>query len=88
VRPGAPLSPDERDVWLTSRWRAFTRTGRVLWQTAVDHEPWPLYRAEVVDLQQTLTTAVGLPAPSGPAVFRFSPGVDTVRFALPRPLPA
>jgi uncharacterized protein YqjF (DUF2071 family) len=88
VRPGAPVVPDERDLWLTSRWRAFTRTGRLLWRTSVEHEPWPLCRAELMDLQQTLTTAAGLPEPSGPAVLHYSPGVRAVRFALPRPLRA
>ncbi|GAA3039175.1 YqjF family protein [Streptomyces glomeratus] len=88
VRPGAPVAPGARDVWLTSRWRAFTRTGRVLWQTAVDHEPWPLYTADVVDLRQTLTAAAGLPAPSGPAVLHYAPRVRAVRFAPPRPSPA
>ncbi|GAA3785119.1 YqjF family protein [Streptomyces chiangmaiensis] len=86
VRPGAPFTPDARDVWLTSRWRAFTRIGRVLWQTSVEHEPWPLCRAEVVELRQTLTTAAGLPPPSGPALLHFSPQVCAVRFALPHPV--
>ncbi|MFJ9757863.1 YqjF family protein [Streptomyces sp. NPDC101149] len=85
VRPGGPFTPDARDLWLTSRWHAFTRIGPVLWRTTVDHEPWTLCRAEVVDLRQTLTTAAGLPPPSGPAVVHFSPQVRTVRFALPRP---
>ncbi|MGV9561485.1 YqjF family protein [Streptomyces sp. NPDC003480] len=85
VRPGAPLAAGDLDIWLTSRWRAFTHTGRVLWQTAVDHEPWRLCRADPVDLRQTLTTAAGLPAPSGPPVLHYSPGVHDVRFAPPRP---
>ncbi|MGI5141920.1 MULTISPECIES: YqjF family protein [unclassified Streptomyces] len=86
VRPGEPIDPDPRDVWLISRWRAFTRTGRVLWQTSVDHEPWPLCRAEAVELRQTLTAAAGLPAPAGPPVLHFSPRVSAVRFALPHPV--
>ncbi|MEU6096920.1 DUF2071 domain-containing protein [Streptomyces sp. NPDC047079] len=86
VRPGAPVVPGARDIWLTSRWRAFTRTGRVLWRTEVDHEPWPLYGADLLDLRQSLTTAAGLPAPSGPPILHFSPRVHGVRFALPRPL--
>ncbi|MEV6025730.1 DUF2071 domain-containing protein [Streptomyces sp. NPDC052036] len=85
VRPGAPVAARALDIWLTSRWRAFTRTGRVLWQTSVDHEPWRLCRADAVELRQTLTAAAGLPAPSGPPVLHYSPGVHDVRFAPPLP---
>ncbi|MCX5094008.1 DUF2071 domain-containing protein [Streptomyces sp. NBC_00365] len=42
VRPGGLIEPTERDVWLTSRWRAYTRRMGLLWQTPVEHEPWHL----------------------------------------------
>ncbi|MFD8394338.1 YqjF family protein [Streptomyces sp. NPDC059680] len=53
VRPGKPVRPSPRDVWLTSRWRAFTRGCGVLWQTPVEHEPWPLRAARLEELQET-----------------------------------
>jgi uncharacterized protein len=79
VRPGEPIEPTERDMWLTSRWRAYTRRLGMLWETPVEHEPWPLADATVDVLEETLTTAAGLPAPLTEPVVRFSPGVRRVR---------
>ncbi|MER6489650.1 YqjF family protein [Streptomyces griseorubiginosus] len=88
VRPGEPLRPTERDVWLTSRWRAYTRRLGRIWETPVEHEPWPLADAAVDGLEQTLTRAAGLPAPLGEPVVHFSPGVSHVRLGASRPASA
>ncbi|MFE2263604.1 YqjF family protein [Streptomyces griseosporeus] len=88
VRPGGPVErPTERDVWLTSRWRAYTRRLGLLWETPVEHEPWPLAGAGIEVLEETLTASAGLPAPSGEPVVHFSEGVRHVRLGAPRPLP-
>ncbi|MFF1306336.1 YqjF family protein [Streptomyces sp. NPDC058307] len=86
VRPGEPLQPTERDVWLTSRWRAYTRQLGVVLETPVEHEPWPLAGAAVDVLEETLTAAVGLPAPLDEPVVHYSPGVRHVRLGPSRPL--
>ena len=57
VRPGAPVEASEHAVWLTGRWRAFSRHVGRLFETPITHEPWPLRAATVVELQQTLTSA-------------------------------
>ncbi|MFF7892558.1 YqjF family protein [Streptomyces sp. NPDC007907] len=93
VRPGDSIEPTERDVWLTSRWRAYTRQLGMLWETPVEHEPWPLADATVDVLEETLTTAACLPAPLTEPVVHFSPGVRHVRLgpslpSAPRPRPA
>ncbi|MEU2281109.1 DUF2071 domain-containing protein [Streptomyces sp. NPDC013178] len=85
VRPGDPITPTERDVWLTSRWRAYTRRIGVLWETPVEHEPWPLADAALEVLEETLTAAAGLPAPVGEPVVHFSEGVRHVRLGVSRP---
>jgi uncharacterized protein YqjF (DUF2071 family) len=86
VRRGDPIEPTERDVWLTSRWRAYTRRLGMLWETPVEHEPWPLARSTVDVLEETLTTAAGLrEAPLGEPVVHFSQGVRHVRLGLTRP---
>ncbi|MFI5683123.1 YqjF family protein [Streptomyces sp. NPDC051636] len=85
VRPGAPIRPAGRDVWLTSRWRAYTRRLGRVWQTPAEHEPWPLAEAAVEVLDETLTTAAGLPAPVGAPVVHFSEGVRHVRLGISRP---
>jgi uncharacterized protein YqjF (DUF2071 family) len=86
VRTGEPIEPTERDLWLTSRWRAYTRRLGMLWVTPVEHEPWPLADAAVEVLEETLTTAAGLPAPLGEPVVHFSEGVRHVRLGPSRPL--
>jgi uncharacterized protein YqjF (DUF2071 family) len=85
VRPGDPIRPAPRDVWLTSRWRAYTRRLGLLWETPVEHEPWPLADAAVEVLEETLTSAAGLPAPRSEPVVHFSPGVGHVRLGVSRP---
>ena len=86
VRPGEPLRPTRRDVWLTSRWRAFTRGCGVLWQTPVEHEPWPLRAVHLEDLEETVTRAAGLPPPAQEPLVHFSDGVHSVRFGVSRPV--
>lgn len=51
----------------------------------VDHAPWPLHRAEVVDCDDSLVTAAGLPAPAGEPLALWSPGVE-VRIGRPHRL--
>lgn len=85
VRPGEPITPTERDVWLTSRWRAYTRRFGMLWETPVEHEPWPLADAAVDVLEETLTAAAGLPAPTAAPLVHFSEGVRHVRLGVSRP---
>ena len=53
----------------------------------VEHEPWPLHRAELLACDETLVAAAGLPAPDGEPLVLWSPGVH-VRIARPRRVPA
>jgi uncharacterized protein YqjF (DUF2071 family) len=46
------------------------------------HDPWPLHRVEVLELDDHLVTAAGLPAPTGAALAHWSPGVE-VRIGWP-----
>jgi len=84
VEAGDAVRADPLDVFLTSRWRLFTadRSGRVR-TTPVEHDPWPLQRATVHELDDSLVAAAGLPEPQDRMVVRYSPGVD-VRIGLPR----
>ncbi|MBL7498856.1 DUF2071 domain-containing protein [Frankia sp. CNm7] len=86
VRAGELISHgdlDARDHFLTARFRLFSpvrsgppRTARA-W-----HEPWPLWSAELLELDDTLVTAAGLPAPEGDPLVHWSQGVD-VRISRP-----
>ena len=85
VRPGAPLGDDvsERDAALLGRWRAFSEVAGRLVQVPVEHEPWPVHAATLVELEESVTTAAGLPAPTGDPLVHYSPGVDA-RLGPPR----
>ncbi len=88
VRPLDPLGPDDRtavDDWLTGRWRAFGQRAGALLEVPVAHQPWPLARGEVQAMDETITSAAGLPPPSGEPLVHTSPGVD-VRLGPPRPI--
>lgn len=83
VEPEEAIVPTELDVWVTSRWRAYTRhLGRLL-VTPVEHEPWPLRRATLRSLDQNLTDSVGLPGLREPALVHYSDGVKNVRLGRP-----
>ena len=84
VRVGEPIAePSEFETWLTARWGLHVRAwGRTL-HVPNEHPTWPLRRAELLHLDDTLVAAAGLPAPGTPPVSTlFSEGV---RVAFGRP---
>jgi uncharacterized protein YqjF (DUF2071 family) len=90
VRVGERVAcPSDLEQFLTARWglHAAWHDGRLRYLPN-EHPRWPLYRASVLRLEESLIAAAGLPAPaSGPVSVLFSPGVQ-VRMGLPqRPRP-
>lgn len=85
IEPGEPIVATELETFLTARYRLYSYVlGRPSY-TNVEHTPWPLYAAQAVRVEQTLTAAAGLPdLEKGPLV-HFSSGV-TVRVAFPQKL--
>ncbi|MFD3696937.1 YqjF family protein [Streptomyces sp. NPDC058646] len=84
VRVGEPIGePSALEHFLTARWGMHsTFFGRPLYLPNT-HPRWPLHRAELLDCDEDLVTAAGLPAPAGPPVsVLYSPGVP-VRFGPP-----
>ena len=85
VRPGRMVTgPDPLAEFLTARWGLHTRAfGRTLY-VPNQHETWPLQRADLLRLDDTLVSACGLPGVSDrpPDSVLFSRGVRT-RFARP-----
>ena len=84
VRVGPPIAePTPLEHFVTARWGLHTRAwGRTL-HLPNEHPRWPLHRADLLDLDDTLVTAAGLAAPVGPPdSVLFSPGVP-VRFGPP-----
>ncbi|MFF7716135.1 DUF2071 domain-containing protein [Streptomyces sp. NPDC007988] len=87
VREGAPLGAlSDLDHWLTSRWSAFARHAGVLWETRIEHPPWRLRGAELLELRETLTAHAGLPALGAPALVHTAEPVDGVRLGVARPV--
>lgn len=78
-------SISEIEHFVTARWAlGSTWAGKPIW-AEVDHEPWPLHRVRVVDCDETMLVAAGLPAPSGDPIALWSPGVE-VRIGRPKRL--
>jgi uncharacterized protein YqjF (DUF2071 family) len=77
IRVGDPITaPSPLEHFLTARW-GLHRTRAYL---PNEHPRWPLHRATLLDLDETLLAAAGLPAPTAPPVsVLYSPGVP-VRF--------
>ena len=73
----------ELDHYLTARFRLWTVLGGRPVRMQAYHEPWPLRRAAVRRLDDTLVRAAGLPAPTGDPIVHFSDGVE-VSIGLPR----
>jgi uncharacterized protein YqjF (DUF2071 family) len=65
--------------FLTARWALFTRSrGRTVYLRN-HHEPWPLFEAQLVSLDDTLLARAGFPglADRAPDSVLYSPGVTT-----------
>jgi hypothetical protein len=76
--------PTDLAHFLSARWGLYSKGfGGRLRYAPVDHEQWQLYEANIVNLEDQLVMAAGLPAPTGEAHVMFSPGVS-VRIGKPR----
>jgi len=80
IRAGAAIdAPTELEHFLTARWGLHTRAwGRTL-HMPNQHPRWPLHRATLLSLDDTLVTGAGLPPMAGPPIgVLYSPGVPVV----------
>lgn len=97
IRVGEPMpaGPDDGssaagsgslEDFLTARWGLHERHLGVDWYVPTVHEPWPLRRAELLELDDTLLARAGFGdlAARPPDHVACSPGVS-VRFGFPRP---
>jgi len=73
-----------RDHFLTARWILFSMSGSKHRFARACHQPWPLYRAQALRVDDGLIAAAGLPPPDGPPLVHYSPGVD-VTIGRPEP---
>ncbi|KPM57564.1 hypothetical protein ACG83_00740 [Frankia sp. R43] len=85
VRIGAAYQAGELsplDHFLTARWRLYSSTGPSHRTVPACHEPWPLHRADPVELDDGLLGAAGLAPPAVEPLMHYSPGVQ-VRIGRP-----
>jgi uncharacterized protein len=89
VEPGDPLVPGEFDHFLTARFRLFATAGDRLLIAEIEHQPWPLQSAELLELKEDLIENSGVPRPVGTPVLHFSRRVDVrigrIKFASTKP---
>lgn len=72
-----PSKPGTFEHFLLERYLLFSMQGDAVLEGQVHHAPYPAYRAEVLELDEQLVEAAGLPPTEGlPEVAHFSPGVD------------
>jgi uncharacterized protein YqjF (DUF2071 family) len=80
-----PSPPDTLEHFLLERYLLFTERRGVPFKGQVHHVPYPAHRAEVIEMNDQLVAAAGLPAVAGmPRHVHYSPGVDVEVFALER----
>lgn len=85
VRAGVPREATALDDFLTARWGAHVRRRGGTTFVPNAHAPWPLREAEVLELDDQLVAAAGLPelTERPPDHVAFSDGVDA-EFTRPR----
>jgi len=80
----ALTQPDDLVLFLTERYRLYCWFLGRLAMAPVEHERWPLHRAELVGFRETVRLAAKLPDGGAPALVHYSPGVH-VRIGTLRP---
>ncbi|MBV9769722.1 MAG: DUF2071 domain-containing protein [Bryobacterales bacterium] len=75
IQAGAPYESrelGERDHFLTDRFRLYTLARGRLRYAQIEHPQWPLARASVLQLRETLFEKAGLPPPSGAPLIHYA----------------
>lgn len=75
MQPGERFQPralSDLDHFLTARFQLYAAAGERLHRAQIDHPPWPLARATVLNVRQTLFEASALPSPQGPPIAHYS----------------
>jgi uncharacterized protein YqjF (DUF2071 family) len=86
LTPGERFEPEELgdlDHFLTARYRLYSVLAGRLAFAQIEHYPWPLARARLESLRQTIVQAAGLPAPAGDPLIHYSEFIP-VRIGRPQ----
>jgi uncharacterized protein len=71
-----PNELTELDHFLSARWRLYSAFAGRIWSARAVHEVWPLQRATLIECDDELMVAAGLPKPLGAPLIGFSERVD------------
>lgn len=82
IEAGPVVEPTPLDVFLTARWGTVAEWRGQLRHHPVDHPPWTLRAATIIELGDTAVTACGLSAPEGEPLVRVAQPLDA-RFGRP-----
>jgi uncharacterized protein YqjF (DUF2071 family) len=86
IKAGPFVEPTPLDVFLTARWGTVAEWRGQLRHHPVDHPPWVLRAATIVELDDTAVTACGLSAPAGEPLVRVAEPLNA-RFGRPARVP-
>jgi uncharacterized protein len=75
ISVGELVEPTPLEVWLTARWGAHTRKAGRTWWVPVEHKPWQLHAAEILEFDDDLLEASGVRPASERMRPLFSPWV-------------
>jgi uncharacterized protein YqjF (DUF2071 family) len=77
VRVREPIrDASELDLFLTARFRLYALRLDGVRPTEIEHAPWPLQRASVLQMWQNQLEAAGLPGPDGEPLAHFSERIE------------
>ncbi|HEY0519830.1 MAG TPA: DUF2071 domain-containing protein [Ilumatobacteraceae bacterium] len=76
VRPTDEMAVSPLDVFLTGRWSAYVAARGRLVRFDVEHEPWPLRRAEVIRVDESMLEAGGVRRLGQIPLAHFAAGVN------------
>jgi uncharacterized protein YqjF (DUF2071 family) len=81
---GAPreTEPGTLEHFLVERYTLFTAHGDAIYRGEVAHLPYAIQPATILELEQTLTNAVGVTLPNAPPVVFYAPGFGVLASAL------
>jgi uncharacterized protein len=80
VHPGAPRDPDPAELFVTARWGLHTRVAGRTAYLGMEHGPWRLHGADLLEFDGDLLAAAGLTDVTGPPEsVLWSPGMDDAR---------
>jgi uncharacterized protein len=82
VEAAAVIEPTPLDEFLTARWGTVAEWRGRLRHHPVDHPPWVLHDATIIELTDTAVTAAGLTPPAGEPLVRIAAPLDA-RFGRP-----